>query len=158
MSTFSVTVDSGADLDADRHEVWARLIDPDTLVRLTPGLARIQADGDTWVWHLEKIGAMGIHLSPSFTEAMVFEPETSIAFTHCPPDGESERIGAAGRYELADTPTGVRVSMTLTITADLPLPESAGEMVRELMQDKLTELGDGFGANLLADLPPRAAS
>jgi hypothetical protein len=155
MTTFSVTVDNGADVEADRHEVWARLVNPDTLVRLTPLLTRIEADGDTWIWHLVEFKGLGLAVTPQFTEHMDFDPQTSIVFCHRPPPGARERVGAEGRYDLADSPTGVRLDISLTITADLPLPKSAGFAVRQVMRRTMTMMGDRFSANLLADLPPR---
>jgi hypothetical protein len=158
MTTFSVTVDSVADVEADRHEVWVRLADPDTLVRLTPLLTRIEAHGDSWTWHLVELKGLGTGVTPVFTEQMEFEPETSIVFTHRPAPGARERVGAQGRYDLADIPTGVHLAISLTITADLPLPKAAGPAVRSVMRRTLTMMGDKFSANLLADLPPRVAA
>lgn len=155
MTTFSVTVTSVADVQADRSQVWARLADPGTLVRLTPLLTRIEADADTWVWHLVELKGLGIGVMPVFTEHMVFDPESSIVFSHRPPDGARERIGAQGRYDLTDAPTGVHLAISLTITAELPLPRSAGPAVRRVMRRTMTMMGDRFSANLLADLPPR---
>lgn len=158
MTTFSVTVDSVADVAADRHEVWARLADPDTLVRLTPLLTRIDADGESWTWHLIELKGLGTRVTPVFTEHMVFDPEASIVFTHQPAPGVRERVGAEGRYDLADTATGVRLAISLTITADLPLPRTAGPAVRSVMRRTMTMMGDRFSANLLADLPPRVVA
>lgn len=155
MTTFSVTVESVADVAADRSEVWARLVDPQSLVRLTPLLTRIEADGDTWIWHLIELKGVGIGLTPVFTEHMTFTDQTSIVFTHRPPAGARERVGAEGRYDLADSPTGVHLAIALTITADLPLPRSAGPAVRRVMRTTMNMMGDRFSANLLADLPPR---
>jgi hypothetical protein len=67
-------------------------------------------------------------------------------------------VGAQGRYDLADIPTGVHLAISLTITADLPLPKAAGPAVRSVMRRTLTMMGDKFSANLLADLPPRVAA
>lgn len=158
MTTFSVTVDSVADVEADRHEVWARLADPDSLVRLTPLLTRIEADADTWIWHLVELKGLGIGVTPSFTEHMDFEDESSIVFSHRPPPGARERVGAQGRYDLRDSPTGVHLAISLTITADLPLPKAAGPAVRKVMRRTMTMMGDRFSANLLADLPPRTSA
>lgn len=158
MTTFSVTVDSVADVEADRHDVWVRLADPDTLVRLTPLLTRIEAAGGTWTWHLIELKGLGTGLTPVFTVQMDFDPERSIVFTHRPAPGVRERVGAEGRYDLADSPMGVHLSISLTITADLPLPKSAGPAVRKVMRRTMTMMGDRFSANLLADLPPRSAA
>lgn len=158
MTLFSVTVDSVADVAADRHEVWARLADPQSLVRLTPLLTSIEAHGDTWLWRLVEIKGLGIGVMPMFTEHMEFDAESSIVFSHRPPPGTRERVGAQGRYDLADSPTGVRLAISLTITADLPLPKSAGPAVRRVMRRTMTMMGDRFSANLLADLPPRATA
>lgn len=155
MATFSVTVSNSAEVEVDRHDVWTRLVDPQTLVRLTPLLTRIDADGDTWVWHLVQIKGLGIGVTPEFTEHMEFEPETSIVFSHRPPHGRRERVGAQGRYHLRDAPSGVHLSIDLTITADLPLPRAAALAVESVMRRTMTMMGDRFAANLLADLPPR---
>lgn len=156
MTTFSVTVSSVAEVEADRHEVWVRLVDPRSLVRLTPLLTGIDADGDTWVWHLVQIKGLGTGITPEFTEHMVFEPENSIVFSHRPPTGTRERVGAHGRYDLRDSPTGVELSIELTITVDLPLPRAAAAAVKTVMRRTMTMMGDRFAANLLADLPPRS--
>ncbi|MBA3745048.1 SRPBCC family protein [Sporichthya sp.] len=157
MTTFSVTVDSVAAVEADRHEVWVRLADPNTLVRLTPLLTRIEAEEDTWTWHLIELKGLGTGITPVFTEHMAFDAESSIVFSHRPAPGVRERVGAEGRYDLQDSPTGVNLAISLTITADLPLPKSAGPAVRKVMRRTMTMMGDRFSANLLADLPPRTA-
>jgi hypothetical protein len=158
MTTFSVTVSSVAEVEADRHDVWTRLADPDTLVRLTPLLTRIEAAGERWTWHLVELKGLGTGVTPVFTEHMEFVPESSIVFTHQPAPGVRERVGAEGRYDLADSPIGVHLAISLTITADLPLPKAAGPAVRNVMRRTMTMMGDRFSANLLADLPPRAAA
>jgi carbon monoxide dehydrogenase subunit G len=152
VGTFTETVTSTADVASSRGEVWARLVDPDALVRLTPLLTRIDAHGDTWVWHLSKVGGLGLSVQPCFTEHMVFVEEQSIDFTHQPPGGSKEWIGVTGHYELSDHDRGVHLAISLEITADLPLPGAAGPAVRKVMRQTMQLMGDRFSKNLLADL------
>ena len=73
MAEFTVRNQSSATVDADRAEVWRALTDPDLLPRLTPYLERVDADGDTWTWHLTRIPVLGAVVAPTFTETMTFD-------------------------------------------------------------------------------------
>lgn len=152
MSTFAATVESEAVVDADRMDVWAALTDPELLPKLTPLLKRITTDGDMWCWQLASISALGVSISPSFTERMTFDEGRHISYTHAPPAGTNERAGAEGDYDLSDAAGGTRLTITLTLHIDLPLPRSAGPAVRRVMRATMNRTGDAFSANLLKHL------
>lgn len=152
MNEFTATVRSGARISADREAVWKALTDPDLLPRLTPLLRNITVGGDVWCWQMMRIAALGVSISPSFTERMTFEDGYRIGYTHAPPPGARERAGAEGSYELADVDGGTRLDIELTLTVQLPLPRSAAPAVARVMRSTMNRTGDRFSANLLTHL------
>ena len=152
MARFSSTNHSAAVVAAERSQVWEVLSDPKLLAELTPLVRTIEADGDTWVWHLAGIHGLGMEVAPVFTESMVFTPMERITYSHAPPPGTRERAGAAGWYELADTPTGTHLEIQITIHVDLPLPRISAPAVERIMAESMTRAGDAFARNLLSHL------
>ncbi|HEY1486470.1 MAG TPA: hypothetical protein VGF84_10225, partial [Micromonosporaceae bacterium] len=108
MTRFSASTDNEAVVPADRKDIWTVLTDPDALTDLTPMLDGIDADGDLWTWHLKRISALGVGITPSFTERMHFEKGRRIDYTHEPPKDVTERTGARGCYEMSDAAGGTR--------------------------------------------------
>jgi carbon monoxide dehydrogenase subunit G len=152
MTRFSATTGNTAVVPADRMAIWAVLTDPDLLAELTPILQRIDADGDQWTWHLERISALGVGITPTFTERMTFDEGHRIEYVHEPPDGINERTGAQGSYDMRDTDEGTALGIELTLDVDLPLPRSAGPAVRRIMTRMVRRTGDQFSANLYKHL------
>ncbi len=153
MTWFSAAVESRADISAARTDVWRALTDPVLLPRLTPLLRSIDVDGDTWRWHLSRIAALGVSISPVFTEAMTFTPEQRIEYRHAPPvDGPRERAGAEGVYSLADIDGGTHLTISLVLSIDVPLPRTATPAVEGAIRMWLQRTGDRFSANLLRHL------
>ena len=152
MARFTATTESEAVVPADRMKIWAALTDPELLPRLTPLLRKIDADGDIWTWHMTRIAALGVSISPSFTEAMRFEEGRRIDYTHEPPRGVRERAGAEGRYELNDVDGGTELKISLGLEVDLPLPRSTAPAVRKVMEATMNRMGERFSANLLHHL------
>jgi carbon monoxide dehydrogenase subunit G len=152
MNEFSATVKSSADISADREDVWKALTDPDLLPELTPLLRSITADGDTWCWQMMRIAALGVSISPSFTEKMTFDDGHRIAYSHQPPHGARERAGAEGVYALSDVDGGTRLDIELTLSIELPLPKAAAPAVQRVMRSTMNRTGDKFSANLLRHL------
>jgi carbon monoxide dehydrogenase subunit G len=152
VSQFAATVESAADVSADREAVWKALTDPDLLAELTPLLRSIRADGDTWCWSMIRIAALGVSIQPSFTEKMTFDDGHRIAYTHAPPPGAKERAGAEGVYELDDVPGGTHLHMKLTIRIDLPLPKMATPAVQRVMRTSIDRTGARFWSNLMTHL------
>lgn len=152
MNRFCATNVSEAVVAAEWSAVWDALTDPVLLPKLTPLLTRIDADGDLWHWHLVSIAALGVSISPSFTERMVFSDGRLITFSHEPPDGVHERAGAEGRYELADAPGGTSLAISLTLCVELPLPRLAAAAVTKVMSATMNRTGERFSQNLLHHL------
>lgn len=152
MTRFTATTESEAIVPADRMDIWRALTDPNLLPELTPMLRRIDADGDLWTWHMTRISALGVSISPSFTEQMTFTDGHRIEYTHTPPSGARERAGAEGCYDLSDVDGGTGLKISLTLEVDLPLPRSATPAVRRVMQTTMNRMGDKFSANLLHHL------
>lgn len=152
MTIFSSTNESDAVVAAPRSEIWQVLTDPVLLPQLTPLLRSIRADGDTWCWEMVHISALGVGIDPSFTETMVFTPETEIVYHHTPPAGSRERTGAEGWYRLDDVDGGTRLQIALTLHVDLPLPRAAGGAVRGVMASMMQRTGDRFAKNLQSHL------
>jgi uncharacterized protein YndB with AHSA1/START domain len=148
VARFSSTTDSEAVVAAERGRIWAALTDPDLLPRLTPVLRRIDAHGELWRWHLVRLPVLGVVVTPSFTERMVFEPESLIEYTHEPPSGAKEQAGADGWYRLRDVDGGTHLSISLTLHVDLPLPAAARPAVSAAMRATMARTGDRFAHNL----------
>lgn len=152
MTRFTATTESHAIVPADRTDIWNALTDPELLPRLTPLLRRIDAHGDIWTWHMTRISALGVSISPSFTERMRFDEGHRIEYTHQPPSGQRERAGAEGWYDLADVGGGTELKISLSLEVDLPLPRRTAPAVRGVMQATMTRMGERFSANLLRHL------
>jgi uncharacterized protein YndB with AHSA1/START domain len=152
VTKFATTVRSEADISAPREDVWQALTDPALLPELTPLLRGISADGDTWRWQMMRIAALGVSVSPTFTEHMTFVDGKRIEYTHAPPPGERERAGAEGVYELTDVDGGTHLSIELTLCVDLPLPKAAAAAVQRVMKATMDRTGDRFSRNLLNHL------
>jgi carbon monoxide dehydrogenase subunit G len=152
VNQFSATTESRAVVAADRAAIWAVLTDPKLLPELTPLLERIEAKGTLWRWHMKRIAALGVGISPCFTERMHFEEGRRIEFEHEPLPGVTERTGADGWYQLSDTDGGTELGIKLTLHVDLPLPKSARFAVQRVMKSTMERTGDRFSANLLRHL------
>jgi len=148
MASFSSRNQSTAVVPAKRDAIWAVLSDPEALAELTPLVKAITADGDLWCWQLGGISALGVSVSPSFTERMTFAEGERIEFSPEPPFG-TQRAGADGTYLLSDAPEGVtRLAIDITISAELPLPRLAKGAVEKVMAATMTKTGDRFARNL----------
>jgi len=158
MNRFSATTESTAVVPADRMEIWRALTDADLLPRLTPLLNSIDTNGDHWTWHMIKIGALGVSITPVFTEKMTFDEGVRIDYNHDAPAGVKETAGAEGSYRLADVQGGTKLDISLTVTIELPLPRGAGPAVRAIMQKTMDRTGAKFSANLLKYLGVPAAA
>ena len=152
MSQFSATTASEAVVPAGRTEIWAVLTDPVLLPKLTPLLRRIETRGDLWRWYMIGINVMGVGISPCFTERMRFDQERRIDYSHEPPKGTVERTGAEGWYELSDAPGGTRLTISLTLCVDLPLPRVMAPAVTRVIKGTMERTGDRFSANLMRHL------
>jgi carbon monoxide dehydrogenase subunit G len=152
MTCFEYTVRSSADISADRKQVWDTLTDPKLLPELTPLLSKIDVDGDTWRWHMMRIGALGVSVIPVFTEKMTFVDGERIEYAHQPPNGKREPAGAQGTYLLRDVDGGTHLDITLTLRIDLPLPRASRRPVHQVMKAIMDRTGDRFSTNLLEHL------
>ncbi|GAA1478393.1 hypothetical protein GCM10009623_28390 [Nocardioides aestuarii] len=155
MATFSRSRRDTADVPHPVDAVWELLVDPDAVARLTPMVARIEADGDQWLWCLQGVPLPGRALDLSMLETMSFTPQSRIDFTH----GELERhlqAGAEGHYGLEPaSDDGTRLTIDLTITARLPIPGVARPAVHTAMSQVLRHMGDRFASNMLRELDRR---
>jgi carbon monoxide dehydrogenase subunit G len=152
VTTFSASKHAVAVVEADQKEIWAVLVDPDLMARLTKYVKRITEDGEHWRWELSGLEVLGRAVAPSFTERMVFDEPDRIEFHHEPP-GRREPAGVNGWYQLTALPDGAtRLETDMSICVDLPLPRVSGRAVERVMAKVLDSMGDGFSANLLAHL------
>jgi carbon monoxide dehydrogenase subunit G len=140
-----------------RRRVWEILRSPDDLAEMTPLLDGISVDGDTWCWKLSGISALGVEVSPSFTERMTFHPESEIQFRHDPPAGARERAGARGVYTLEDTVDDMggdatQLCIDITLHVDLPLPRASRRAVERVMSSTMVRTGDVFARRLYEKL------
>lgn len=162
MRRFEARNISHAEVPAARSEIWAVLTDPDRLAEMTPLLEAISTDGDRWCWQLSGISAMGVQVSPSFTERMSFTPEECITFRHEPTAGAAERAGANGVYELRAMDDGrTKLSIDIALHVELPLPAVSKRAVQRVMSSSMKRTGDIFARRLYEHLgvdPSQAVS
>jgi carbon monoxide dehydrogenase subunit G len=156
MTSFSAKTQAEAVVLASREEIWAALVDPALMARLTPFLRNITADGDHWLWEMTGLNVLGLKFAPAFTERMVFTEPERIEFHHDPPAGATEKAGVEGWYALTpvdgtDGPA-TRLVTELEITVDLPLPKASGRAVRASMGKVIDVMGDRFSQRLLDHL------
>ncbi|WP_436792701.1 SRPBCC family protein [Actinospongicola halichondriae] len=161
MHRFEARNISTAEVPAPRSAIWEVLRSPESLAELTPLLDGITVDGDHWCWRLGGFSALGIEVSPSFTECMQFVPEESIDFRHDPPAGSRERAGADGVYTLealGDARTKLDIDITLHV--ELPLPRASRRAVERIMSSTMVRTGNVFAERLYERLgvDPAAAS
>lgn len=152
MTRFSATINSEAVVAAERDRIWAVIVDPTLLAKLTPLLSTIDANGDLWTWHMVRIAALGVGIVPKFTEKMVFDEGRSIDYSHQPPSGVTEWAGANGHYQLADVKGGTKLTIKLTLHIELPLPKLAAPAVTRVMRSTMQRTGERFAVNLLRHL------
>lgn len=155
MTTFSGRNASSATLRSPIDAVWAVLVDPELLARLTPQVERIEANGDRWRWTMSSIPVLSMSIAPSFTEIMRFEEPTRIEYHHDPACAH-ERAAAEGVYTLAPSADGgTHVSIDITITVDLPIPRIMRSAVETTMNVVIAGIGRGFSERLLRHLGER---
>ncbi len=158
MATFSSRNVSVAVVPAPRERIWSVLRDADVLASLTPLVRAIEvteqgADSDVWTWHLVGISAIGVSVTPTFTELMTFDAPKEIRFTHQPPEGRSERASANGFYRLESSENdSTRLSVDITLCVELPLPRLARRAVEATMGSMMQRTGDRFASNLYRTL------
>jgi carbon monoxide dehydrogenase subunit G len=149
MTTFSSQNTSVAEVPASREAIWSVLRDAQALADVTPLVRAIDVDGDRWTWHLRGISALGLSVTPSFTELMTFDEPREIRFAHRPPDGRAERAGANGVYTLTELDRHrTRVAIDITLCVELPLPRLSRRAVEAVMATTMQRTGDRFSANL----------
>ena len=153
MTVFVRTRADTADVPHPVEAVWDLLVDPAAIARLTPLVASIDVDDQgRWIWCLQRVPVPGRRLDLTMTEEMTFTPMTRIEFTHAALDGGA-RAGADGYYALE--PLGdaaTRLTIELTVSAQLPLPGLARPAVHTVMQQVLNQMGNRFAANMLREL------
>lgn len=150
MTSFSASKRSTAVVPHPRAAVWGVLRDAGTVARLTPMVRSIEDHGDTWIWKLAPIEVLGKSIGLSFTERMEFTPQERIVYAHAA--DRDERAGVAGTYELADHPSGTRLTIDLGVEVDLPFPKLAKPAVHGSMQAVIAAMGVGFARNLEREL------
>jgi carbon monoxide dehydrogenase subunit G len=166
VSRFSAGTRAEAVVDAPRAEVWAALTDPDVVARLTPFVRRIVATGgggsgagggrgELWRWEMTGLKVLGIGIAPTFTERMTYDEPERIEFRHDPPAGDVERSAVAGWYRLEEVDGGTRLTTSMEITVDLPLPRVSAGAVRAAMCRVIDQMGERFSRNLLDHLGAR---
>ena len=152
MTRFSADTKAEAVVTAQRAAIWAALTDPALVAELTPFVRRITEDGDHWRWELSGLKVLGVGVEPAFTELMTYDEPERIEFRHDPPDGERERSGVEGWYELTEVDEGTRLVTSLEITLDLPLPRASSRAVKAAMGKVVDQMGERFSKGLLAHL------
>src|SRR5262245_40688653 len=114
MTSFSAKTHAEAVVLASREEIWAALVDPVLMARLTPFRRRISADGDHWLWEMTGLNVLGLKVAPAFTERIVFTEPERIEFHHDAPADASEKAGVEGWYSLTPTDAGETATRLVT--------------------------------------------
>ena len=156
MTRFSSSSQTSAVVQAELAEIWAALTDPTLLPRLTPFLESVEVTSDEhghlWHWQLTRIPVLGVSVVPAFTERMTFEAPHRIDFTHAPPPGAQERAGVEGCYRLKEGDAGTMLSISLSVSVELPLSKLAAPAVGLAMKGIIATMGVRFSANLVRHL------
>jgi len=147
MASFTAHNHSEATVGHSLDRMWEVLTDPSTVQRLTPLVRRITADGDRWHWSMVSLPVLSKRVQPAFTEIMHYQPKSRISFSH-DDSRTDEFVSADGSYTLAEVGGGTHLTIDLTITADLPLPRLTAIAVETVMRAVMTQMGNGFAANL----------
>ena len=152
MTRFSADTRAEVVVAAPRADIWAALTDPGLVAELTPFVRRITEHGEHWRWEMSGLTVLGVGVTPAFTERMSYDEPHRIEFRHDPPSGATERSAVEGWYALEEVDAGTRLTTSLEITLDLPLPKVSRPAVRATMSTVIDQMGDRFSRNLLDHL------
>lgn len=148
MAIFIARNVSASVVPVSAEQIWKHLSDPVSLTALTPLVRSIVVDGNLWRWQLAGIEALGVSVSPAFTERMEFIEPRLIRFNHQSPDGQHERAGADGTYELTPQGDGTELKVDIALTIELPLPRLSARAVERVMKTSMQRTGKRFAVNL----------
>lgn len=149
MATFSARNISTSTVPVTADQIWKQIADPASLTALTPLVRSIVVvEGDLWRWQLTGIEALGICVAPTFTERMQFIEPRLIRFNHETANGERERAGADGTYELTQRGDGTELKVDIALTVELPLPRLSAGAVERVMKASMQRTGKRFAVNL----------
>jgi carbon monoxide dehydrogenase subunit G len=148
MATFSARNISASTVPVTADQIWAQICDPASLTALTPLVRSIVVEGDLWRWQLTGIEALGVSVAPTFTERMEFIEPRLIRFSHETSDGDHERAGADGTYELTPRGDETELKVDIALTVELPLPRLSAGAVERVMKTSMQRTGKRFAINL----------
>ena len=148
MAIFTARNVSASVVPVNAEQIWKHISDPASLTALTPLVRSIVVDGDLWRWQLAGIDALGVSVSPAFTERMEFIEPRLIRFNHQSPEGTHERAGADGTYELTPQSDGTELMVDIALTIELPLPRLSAVPVERVMKTSMQRTGKRFAVNL----------
>ncbi|CAN5360741.1 hypothetical protein BH23ACT9_BH23ACT9_16170 [soil metagenome] len=150
MPTFSQTVLSDDRIKATPEEVWAVLVDPVMLAKLTPLVDTITVEGERWTWRLTTVNGLGLTAAPEFTTVMRLGEGRRIDFEPDPQSGE--RATAKGFLTVDVDGDETILAIDVTASVDLPLPRMMSKPVRSIMFSTMKAGGSRFARNLLRHL------
>lgn len=148
MASFSARNISASTVPVTADRIWAQISNPASLTALTPLVRSIVVEGDLWRWQLTGIEALGISVAPTFTERMEFIEPRLIRFNHETANGERERAGADGTYELTPRGDETELKVDIALTVELPLPRLSAAAVERVMKASMQRTGKRFAVNL----------
>jgi carbon monoxide dehydrogenase subunit G len=148
MATFSARNISTSTVPVAADQIWKQISDPASLTALTPLVRSIVVEGDLWRWQLAGIEGLGISVAPTFTERMEFIEPRLIRFNHETANGEKERAGADGTYELTQRGEETELKVDIALTVELPLPRLSAGAVERVMKATMQRTGKRFAVNL----------
>lgn len=148
MATFTARNISTSTVPVTADRIWAHISNPASLTALTPMVRSIVVEGDLWRWQLAGIEALGVSVAPTFTERMEFIEPRLIRFSHETTDGDHERAGADGTYELTQRGDETELKVDIALTVELPLPRLSARAVESVMKASMQRAGKRFAVNL----------
>ena len=148
MAIFTARNVSASVVPVSAEQIWKHISDPASLTALTPLVRSIVVEGNLWRWQLAGIEALGVSVSPAFTERMEFIEPRLIRFNHQSRDGEHERAGTDGTYELTPQGDGTELKVDIALTIELPLPRLSARAVERVMKTSMQRTGKRFAVNL----------
>lgn len=154
MPRFTQTVRSDDRITTTPDRVWAVLVDPALLARMTPLVDVIIVDGERWRWRLITLSGLGMTAAPQFTTVMRLDVGHRIDFEPAPET--DDRASASGFLTVEADGEDTVVAIDVTATVDLPLPVVMARPVTRVMFSTMKAGGTRFARNLLVHLgdPP----
>jgi carbon monoxide dehydrogenase subunit G len=146
VTQIATSIERSRHIQAEQHDVWEVISDPEQFGRLVPDVETHEPVDDGWRWVLEPTRRMGVTIQPHFTVRYELDPPTLLTFERVRREGET--TGAGGACELYDDGASTQVTFRLDIEIQVGVPSLLSGTVRAILDEEISRLADGFLKNL----------